>query len=267
MTLVPAGGNCTRGYMINRYLAGDHGGPRLPPPRTFDHFQFGVPTEMKSAARWFPGYNTYWGFDSFEGLPDEDQDGRRKATNRGWTKGSMSLACTTDLSYARTATGRCGGEVGIANAVAEMRRYLRGNRTRTRLVPGYYSATLTPELAQSARPAFYVDINCDLYVSTSQALRWLFGNGLMRPGSLIMYDDWFAAPFGEGESLAHTRAAKSFGVTFKLLYRCTGTPKTVSPLQRGGFMNNLVLFRVEAVGGASHDAGVVPALRHTKWTS
>lgn len=43
-----------------------------------------------------------------------------------------------------------------------------------------------------------VDINCDLYVSTTQALGWLLSNGLLVAGSLVGYDDWYETPFMMG---------------------------------------------------------------------
>ena len=55
------------------------------------------------------------------------------------------------------------------------RRYQQGvfaPALRARFVGGFYNETLTPQLAQQALPARYVDIDCDLYVSTVSVLRW-----------------------------------------------------------------------------------------------
>ena len=41
------------------------------------------------------------------------------------------------------------------------------------------------------RPALYVDIDCDFYGATLTALRFLFRHGLIVPGTLLGYDDWW----------------------------------------------------------------------------
>ena len=123
------------------------------------------------------------------------------------------------------------------------------------LVPGFYNETLNASLAARARPAAYVDVNCDLYSSSSQALRWLFAHRLVRPHTLLMYDDWFNTPFGDGESRVHLEVSREFNVTFELLHRCSGRD----------LRNNLVLFRVASVGERADD-GVPPSLtRYKVW--
>ena len=56
-----------------------------------------------------------------------------------------------------------------------------------KLVPGRYDESLKPGLATTLgmRPAAYVDIDCDLYVSTISALDWLYASRLIVPGTLI----------------------------------------------------------------------------------
>ena len=73
------------------------------------------------------------------------------------------------------------------------------------------------QLAKEIGPASYVDLNCDLYVSTSQALDFIFRHRIARVGTLISYDDWFETPLHQGESLAHEEAAKRFLVEFEYL--------------------------------------------------
>ena len=66
------------------------------------------------------------------------------------------------------------------------------NANRVELVAGFYNVSLTTSIARRARPAHYVDINCDLFVSTRGALAWLLSNGLLVVGSLVGYDDCIA---------------------------------------------------------------------------
>ena len=96
-------------------------------------------------------------------------------------------------------------------------RSLDASSKRVRLIPGFFNETLTAKLAKEIAPASYVDINCDLYVSTSQALDFLFRFHIARPGTLISYDDWHETPLHNGESLAHEEAARMWNVEFEYL--------------------------------------------------
>ena len=253
--LISSNWNCTRERLLGRYLAD---GQRSPSQR-FDHYQFGVPTRMDSVASVLPGYTTYWGFDSFIGLPDEQEDQRG---NVQWTRGRFSLACHNGLKIGKMdehGGGECGGKQGRENAIALVAHQLRAHKRRMELVPGFYNESLTETLASKANPAWYVDVNCDLYTSSIQALTWLFRHRLVRPGTLIMYDDWFNAPFGKAESQAHMEATRRFGVSFRLLYRCSGRKATVKHQPPG----NLVLFQVDAVAPTSQGSdGVVEELKN-----
>ena len=84
--------------------------------------------------------------------------------------------------------------------------YRKLDNPRVRLHAGFFNETLTVALALSAKPALYVDLNCDLFTSTRDAYRWLLTHRLLQPGTIVGYDDWFQAPFLRGgESLAHCR--------------------------------------------------------------
>ena len=139
---------------------------------------------------------------------------------------------------------------GVARAVDIMNKELDSNRTRTRLVPGFYNISLTTDRARSANPAWFIDVNCDLYVSTKQALGWIFQNNLARHGTLILYDDWQNTPFGEGESLAHMEIANEFKVDFSVAWEKWNEC-------------NLVVFRVESIG-QRNNSGIPEKLKKFK---
>jgi hypothetical protein len=91
-------------------------------------------------------------------------------------------------------------------------------REDTNFIQGYYNESLTPELHQrlGMRPALFVDIDCDLYISTYQALDWLFTSKIIAPGTLVGYDDWCLTKLGvAGESRAHDEIALKHKVTFR----------------------------------------------------
>ena len=67
------------------------------------------------------------------------------------------------------------------------------------------------------RPALYVEVDCDLYVSTRQALEWMIESGLIVNGTLIGYDDWFAGGRAGGEALAHKEVVAKYKLKLKAL--------------------------------------------------
>ena len=184
---------------------------------------------MSRIATLWTGYETYWGLDSFRGLPEEANETYR---NKAWFAGAYPLVRT------RVRKGVRKWEP-VETAVAAMQRQLN-NTPRVQLVPGFYNDSLTSELAGRARAAAYIDINCDLYISSMQAMDWLFAGRLVQPGSIVMYDDWFNTPFNHGESRVHLEIAQKYQVAFRLLFRCSGDSQ-----------NNLVMFRVDSIGSAA----------------
>ena len=78
-------------------------------------------------------------------------------------------------------------------------------------VKGFYDKSLTPELVRerNMKPALFVEIDCDLYVSTIQALDWMLREKLIVVGTLIGYDDFHAGGSG-GERQAHHEMVKKY---------------------------------------------------------
>ncbi len=256
----------SRAQMVSWYLREERGCPierslsAEEARRGYDLYQFGVPSEMVSLiplleAKGGPGsgpYASYNGFDSFVGLSDEAPGALRPSSSL-WGAGQFSSVHTMSRNF-RMRRGAGREEVYVPTrpdaqplSVGEvMRLYLTqlgdtDGRRRVRLVPGFYNESLTRGLARKLRAAAYVDINCDLYASTRDALRWLLAHGLLRAGSLLGYDDWFETPFLRGgESMAHLEAAEDFGAKFEVL-----TP----PECRNQ------IFRLRAVGGGRSRGG------------
>ena len=172
--------------------------------------QFGVPTEMTGIIATLEQrrtgggttYSTYFGFDSFMGLPAEDP---KTLTPPGgiWREGAYSLTSATrstaflssvskDMKKSAERVDKALSrhrQPDVASAVRYWESELHAAENRVRLIPGFYNETLTTRLAKEVEPASYVDINCDLYVSTAQALDWLLRHRIARPGTLISYDD------------------------------------------------------------------------------
>ena len=106
-----------------------------------------------------------FGFDSFEGLPEEashDDDGM-------WFPGEFK--CSIDKT----------------------KRALENNQVdldKVRLIKGYYSDTLKKELISELKinRAGIIMIDCDMYLSTKDALN--FCKPLMKDKTIIIFDDW-----------------------------------------------------------------------------
>jgi hypothetical protein len=142
-----------------------------------------------------------YGFDSFSGLPEE-AEGHGKQS--GWSMGNLNSG-----DVRKSLKEQLGGPAKVA------------------FVKGYFNESLTPTLAGrlGMKPASYIDVDADLYISTKQALAWMFENGLVVPGTVVGYDDWWTnpcsiggegiSPLDTGEGKAHAEVANEFGVVFR----------------------------------------------------
>lgn len=192
------------------------------PTDSFDMYQFGVPTHMKYISKTVTNYTNYWGFDSFLGLPEEEA---YRYKNPLWKKGSFFMTRKVE---------------NVIYKVKKIKREIDAKRIN--IVPGFYNVSLTEKLAKMANPAFFIDVNCDLYVSTKQALEWIFKYNLAKKGTLILYDDWQNTPFGEGESLVHMEISRDYMVQFEVAWHDWGNC-------------HLIVFRVKSIGKVS-DHGI-----------
>lgn len=172
--------------------------------RERDVYQFGVYTggTMAGQVLYFRElavqYGTHWGFDSFVGLPPEASG--HKLLTRNWQEGAYSAA-----DAMRTWKWQ--------NMEQRLKKHINRSAAegRVEFLRGFFNETLTPTLAAEKRmqPALYVDMDGDLYVSSIQALEWLFCSGLIaagaRNGTVVRYDDW-GGPTKRNQLIAERRA-------------------------------------------------------------
>jgi O-methyltransferase len=110
---------------------------------------------------------TVWGFDSFEGMPAlTDQD---ESEGREW------------VGY------QCSGPAGLATAQRTLAR-LGGSAGDTRLVPGWFEATL-PVHVDAIGPIAVLRLDNDWYESTRFCLATLYDR--VAPGGYVLIDDYF----------------------------------------------------------------------------
>jgi hypothetical protein len=104
---------------------------------------------ITACAKRYPD-RTFYGFDSFEGFPD---DGRRD-----WDQ---------DFAVAK----------------------LPEVPTNVKLIRGWFSDTLPPFLDAHPEPIAFINIDCDIYSSTSDVFNILRRYGRLKPGIVISFDE------------------------------------------------------------------------------
>jgi tRNA (mo5U34)-methyltransferase len=61
------------------------------------------------------------------------------------------------------------------------------------------------------QPASFINIDCDLCISTYQALDFIFSNNLWQNGTIIRYNDWFST-YISGEEQAHNEIMSKYNI-------------------------------------------------------
>tara|TARA_Y100000034_G_scaffold20580_1_gene23544 strand:- start:3762 stop:4481 length:720 start_codon:yes stop_codon:yes gene_type:complete len=176
-------------------------------------------------------YNNYqpenvYGFDSFEGCPKEENDHRSAVI---WKEKFMD---TTELYH----------EKSPSEVVEILEEKLKSDNFPIKLIAGYYSNTLNSDLSNSHdfKPASFINLDCDQYTSTYEALDFLFNNKLVKQDTIIRYDDWNAgliynddidlkikSPFRpqtyteyqSGQSRAHKELFEKYNIEAKRIYQ------------------------------------------------
>eukprot|EP00966_Prymnesium_polylepis_P188279 4363542-Prymnesium_polylepis.1 len=140
-----------------------------------------------------------WGFDSFQGLPPEQGTVRSKVSRASWHPGAFSSTAALSRKSSQPIE-------------QQILRYIDDERVS--FIPGFYNESLTPTLKaeRKMRHALYVEIDCDLYISTVQALDWLLANQVIVPGTLVGYDDFLSGGRNAGEWQAHNEMGAKYGL-------------------------------------------------------
>jgi hypothetical protein len=114
-----------------------------------------------------------WGFDSFEGLPEEAPGVALEGDE--WKPGGFSAADQFGVYTFGEVRRRIEDFLGPSHAA------------QTRLVKGFFSDVLTQSLVNERRmqPALLIDIDVDLYLSAVQCLDWCFAQGIIVPGTVV----------------------------------------------------------------------------------
>jgi hypothetical protein len=146
--------------------------------RGHDYLEFGT-FRGKSFVAFFRAAEKYgvedmrfFGFDSFEGLPETPTCARPNENTRKGEFAAGNYACSQEEFT----------DILIRNGV---------DMERVTLIPGFYHQTLTEALkSELAIKAGIVNIDCDIYESTVDVLS--FVTSFLSNGSLLLFDDWLA---------------------------------------------------------------------------
>lgn len=140
----------------------------------------------------------FFGFDAFQGLPEEKLD-----PHTPWKTGDFNLS-------------------GVINPELL-------NKDGLEIVPGWFSDTLNDQTKNKFgnKKAGLVHIDCDIYTSTLEVLEFLATNNLLVDGTLIVYDDWGAwkqaqlqesQEYDVAEGRAHKEICKKYNLNFEFLH-------------------------------------------------
>jgi hypothetical protein len=144
-------------------------------------------------------YDTFWGFDSFCGIPIETKENLPKIE---WGQGEFST-----LDYLQI------NDTNLAANTIKQHILNKHSDAKIEMISGYFCDSLKTCPVEKMKPAIYVDIDVDIYSSAVEALEFLINNNLLLVGTLINYDDWIGDSAGEGR--AHNEMCQKYGFEFK----------------------------------------------------
>jgi hypothetical protein len=152
-----------------------------------------------------------FGLDSFCGLPKEKKD---IIPDKGWEEGTWNIQTHWNVKTKDDA---------MIKTYEFIKNELQNhNCSNIFFIPVFYE-NLRDEYVKiyDMKPAIYVDVDCDLYSSTLDALDFLYRNKLIIKNTIIGYDDWGGnedwKTNGSGESRAHKEIEEKYKVKYKLL--------------------------------------------------
>lgn len=132
-------------------------------------------------------HREFYGFDSFEGLPEPSEADE----GLGWERGEYAADFNSVAGRLRCA-----------------------ERPEIRLLKGWFSDTVVLPEAQAVGAVAYARIDGDLYESAVDSLAWL--SGRLSEGAILVFDDW-TFDLAKGETRAFYEWAPTSGYRFEPL--------------------------------------------------
>lgn len=135
----------------------------------------------------------FFGFDTFTGLTETD------GIMKDWYKGNFSSENLFGIS-----PDKC------AEKIQTIAKIFFPN-TNTKIFCTKFSDII---FTNEFQPADFINIDCDLYSSTIDALNFMCINNLIKIGTVIRYDDMLVNQdkYTKGEGLAHIEMCKKYNI-------------------------------------------------------
>ena len=149
-------------------------------------------------------------------MPHEDNRFKSKLRqqDKGWLEGGLNTAEQMGISDWSVLCKTIARNIG--HAAPE----------RVHMVRGFYNESLAGgrRLGRrlNMRPALLVDLDCDLYISSVQALRFVLDAGILVPGSYVYLDDimpwaWHATAPALEQKLAYQELTAEYAISWEQL--------------------------------------------------
>lgn len=176
----------------------------------YDFYEFGI-----YGGRSFFDINEYikrhnahprkiWGFDSFCGLPLEEKD---IPIIKEWTQGEYNSQATLNT-------------VGVEDSIRKIMK-ASNSSVPCEMIPGFFAESLTSTLKteKNMKPACFIDVDVDLYISTIQLFDFMVNNELLAPTTIINFDDWGGVEeYAGGESKAFKEVIEKYNLSYEELF-------------------------------------------------
>jgi hypothetical protein len=181
--------------------------PYITPVSMRDVYEFGV-CSGDSLCSISQVYNSKYvriknmfGFDSFCGLPEEQNDPLNQYIAGDFSAKDRLKTQSVDETVSV-----------VANKISQ---YFTGENLV--LIEGFFENTLKDEIVEKYNmgPASLINVDCDTYTSTLECLDFMFRNKLVKPGTVVRFDDWGSLnylDYGSGESRAFKEISEKYRV-------------------------------------------------------
>lgn len=168
---------------------------------------------------------TFWGFDTFAGMPKETEE---PIFQDSWDPDkepdTFNPCSYEDFPFLTPAAAAQGLSMEFQKLVDDLKEKIvirkdpkeqpPYHRTEVKMIAGLVEEHLSEDIGHDMAPAFYLDLDLDIYSPTKHVLKYFMENNLIIPGTIVGYDDWGGTPDWEtmkyGESRAHREILEEF---------------------------------------------------------
>lgn len=135
---------------------------------------------VKASQTWGDGKRKYWGFDSFEGIPEPDA----QHDDVQWSVNDMKVPETDLRGRLRSVNALVAGEQEVYRALD----VLKADKKNVKLFKGWFQETLPKLSNEEIGPIALLRLDGDLYASTMVCLEKF--EPLVVRGGIVIIDDW-----------------------------------------------------------------------------